>query len=215
MSRNVKLLVSGLICFHLTAMLICPLATPPSSDLFGTIWSKLQWYTEPLYMNHGYRFFAPDPGPSHLVRYEVELDNGEKVEAEMPNLDRHWPRLLYHRHFMLTERLGNGPLESPAMQGMIRSYAQHLYALHDAQRVKLYLRRHFIPFPEQISKGMKLNDPSLYQEELLIDYAGEEGMEAVPADGSNANSPTSATPEMVPPSSNIENIEIVPAREQP
>lgn len=214
MSRRAKLLVSGLLAFHLTAMLICPLATPPSSRLFGSIWAKMQWYTEPLYMNHGYRFFAPDPGPSHLVRYEIELPNGETLEEEMPNLDRHWPRLLYHRHFMLTERVGNAPLESPAMQALIRSYAQHLFALHHAKRVKLYLKRHMIPFPEQVAEGMKLNDASLYQEELLIDYTGEAGMEEVPAgesDPAKENQPGPASSSTDLPS----NIELVPAREKP
>ena len=38
-------------------------------------------YLEAAYLDHGYAFFAPDPGPSHLVRYELEFDDGGVILA--------------------------------------------------------------------------------------------------------------------------------------
>ena len=55
------------------------------------------------FLNHGYRFFAPNPGPSHIVRYEVDTADGETVKGQFPDRDKIWPRLLYHRHFMISE----------------------------------------------------------------------------------------------------------------
>ena len=54
-------------------------------------------------MRHGYRFFAPDPGPSHLILYEVSLENGETASGRFPDQNVHRPRLLYHRFFMISE----------------------------------------------------------------------------------------------------------------
>jgi len=65
-----------------------------------------QW----LYMNHGYFFFAPNPGPSHLIqcslssRSETGLSENEPFQTLfLPDRMEHWPRLLYHRYFMLSE----------------------------------------------------------------------------------------------------------------
>jgi hypothetical protein len=42
------------------------------------------------------------------VQYKVEFDDGRPpAEGEFPNLDDQWPRLLYHRHFMMAEELYN------------------------------------------------------------------------------------------------------------
>jgi hypothetical protein len=61
-----------------------------------------------MYLDHGYFFFAPNPGPTHLVRYKVEFADGrEPIEDEFPNLKAERPRLLYHRHFMMAEALTN------------------------------------------------------------------------------------------------------------
>ena len=61
-----------------------------------------------MYLDHGYAFFAPNPGPCHLVHYKVEFADGRQpVEGVFPNLKEEQPRLFYHRHFMLSETLFN------------------------------------------------------------------------------------------------------------
>ncbi|MCA9190314.1 MAG: hypothetical protein KDB03_01075 [Planctomycetales bacterium] len=62
-------------------------------------------YVEFGYLDHGYFFFAPDPGPSHLMRFEMDLSDGSHGSLEFPDRHAQWPRLLYHRHFMLAEFL--------------------------------------------------------------------------------------------------------------
>jgi len=104
-----RLAISGLLIVHLAAVVLPPMAaqtrpSPPVIFAFET----LRWYIDALYLDHGYAFFAPDPGPSNLVEYILEFDDDrEPVIQTFPDIDRHWPRLLYHRHFMLSEHLND------------------------------------------------------------------------------------------------------------
>lgn len=91
-------------------------------------------YINAMYLNHGYAFFAPNPGPSHLVRYRIEFDDGrEPIEGVFPDLKTQRPRLLYHRHFMLAESLYSlyTPPEEPDEIPLSPEFARNL---SDAQR---------------------------------------------------------------------------------
>lgn len=77
----------------------------------------LRPYIDALYLNHGYAFFAPDPGPSHLLRARLEFADGRQSQTVwIPDLQRHWPRLMYHRYFMLSEHLNSAftPADAPS-----------------------------------------------------------------------------------------------------
>ena len=83
-------------------------AGPLPSPFADAAYRLLRPYIGALYLDHGYFFFAPNPGPSHLVDYKVEFDDGrEPVTGRFPDLATERPRLLYHRHFMLAEALNN------------------------------------------------------------------------------------------------------------
>ena len=177
LSRRLRIVLSLIIVLHLAAVVAAPLAVQPSSYLAGMTWSCFRPYLEAAFLNHGYRFFGPDPGPSTLVRYEVELPDGTRREGVFPSRQDHRPRLLYHRHFMLSERLAGYTVASdenpqaeqpPWLNEFIRSYAEHLRSLHNARNVTLYLRRHRPAYPDEVESGMRLDDPSFYREELLI-----------------------------------------------
>lgn len=104
LSRRTKTLISLAVTIHVGAVFLGPFAMGPDrSALAGVINSVLGPYTRALSLDNGYRFFAPEPGPSHLIRYEIVSPSGEKIEGQFPDLRVHQPRLLYHRHFMLTE----------------------------------------------------------------------------------------------------------------
>jgi hypothetical protein len=167
------LLASAAIAFHLLAVWTAPFAVPPSSPFAGTMAMALRPYLDAAFLNHGYKFFAPDPGPTHLVRYELEMPDGTKRVGRFPDLKEQWPRLLYHRHMMLSERL-EGPPESPWIQAYARSYSEHLRQRHGARKVTLYLVTHALAYPDQVTAGMKLDDPSLYQERQVIVVSGDE-----------------------------------------
>ncbi len=115
-----------------------------------------QPYLDVLYLNHGYGFFAPDPGASHLIDYTVDLKDGEQINGRFPNLDEHWPRLRYHRHFMLAEQIVTDAPEA---------YARHLLKTHDGVRVRLERIEHVPAEPKDVKEGAKLDDPSSYRSE--------------------------------------------------
>jgi len=117
----VKWLVSAWLVVHLTAVFVAPFAFasnsgPAPSPFADAAYRLFRPYIGALYLDHGYFFFAPNPGPSHLVDYKVEFDDGrEPVTGRFPDLKTERPRLLYHRHFMLAEALNNRfvPSEAP------------------------------------------------------------------------------------------------------
>jgi hypothetical protein len=162
-----KAVISGLVLFHLTAVVIFPLAFA-SRGASPSILAVIEWF-EPYgricHLNHGYAFFAPNPGPSHLVEYRVEFNDGrEPIEGRFPDLQQHWPRLLYHRHFMLAEHLNADyrPPQPPAQatpeqlelwkrerrqyELHLRSLQRHLLEKYNADRVVLKRIEHEIPF---------------------------------------------------------------------
>lgn len=111
-------LISLALFIHVLAVALAPFhfATQGeggSSPLTDAVRAPLRQYIGALYLEHGYFFFAPNPGPNHLVRYEIKFDDGrETITGRFPDLKSEWPRLLYHRHFMLSESL-NGHMVPP------------------------------------------------------------------------------------------------------
>ena len=104
-SAGARAIASLLILFHLVAVIISPLAMlMPSPDLLVPIRQIFEPYHQATYLGHGYQFFAPDPGPSHHVQYTVIAEDGQQIHGHFPDRENHWPRLHYHRWFMLSER---------------------------------------------------------------------------------------------------------------
>jgi hypothetical protein len=178
--EGARVLVSCLLIWHIIALLVGPVSVPPS--MLGDALSPLfRPYMQATYLNHGYKFFAPDPGPSHLIQYDIELADGTHRVGRFPSLAEHWPRLLYHRHFMLTEFLGNAPPPSdfdpnlpwdkqpmwPWQREYVRSYAEHLLAASGGRRVRIEMVEHALPSPAQVKNGVKLNDPASYRTRVL------------------------------------------------
>lgn len=158
------------LALHLFALIVPPLAMAPSSPLFSTLWRGMGPYLDVLYLGHGFHFFAPDPGPSHLIRYEVEQADGTRVTGVFPDPQEHSPRLLYHRHFMLTEyanRLAVDESRKADLDQLSASFAGHLLARHQGVKVQLFLQRHYIPTPAHVLQGLALNDPQFIHERSL------------------------------------------------
>ena len=104
-----KVIASLVLVYHVAAMFVSPWAVPPTSSLATELQKYFAHYQTLLYLNHGYRFFAPNPGPASVVVYELEFADGSKSSGLFPDRDainRDYPRLLYHRWFMLSESLG-------------------------------------------------------------------------------------------------------------
>lgn len=183
-SRRWKIIISVLLILHVAAVFICPLSIE-GSPIAGRLWLVVQPYVQAAYLNHGYHFFAPQPGPSHLLRFELEMADGTSRSGVIPNVKQNRPRVFYHRHFMLTEFLNmlHGQTEGitdaasqprKVFERYSQSYANHLLNKYHAQRVTIHLVRHLIPFPDEVLKGKRLDDPTLYQEIYKRTYVAEE-----------------------------------------
>ncbi|MBL8889307.1 MAG: hypothetical protein JNL67_04970 [Planctomycetaceae bacterium] len=95
--------------YHVLAMFVSPWAVPPTSQLAISVQSYVAHYQTVLYLNHGYRFFAPDPGPANIVGFSVIKADGSQINGIFPDrnaINRDYPRLNYHRWFMWSETLG-------------------------------------------------------------------------------------------------------------
>ncbi|MGD9724060.1 MAG: hypothetical protein AB7O59_22595 [Pirellulales bacterium] len=167
----VRALVSGLVIVHVVGVFLGPFAMPPqTSQLAATVANFYRPYVDTLYLANGYRFFAPEPGPSHLVRYQLTFDDGTSREGVFPNKAEHKPRLLYHRHFMMSEflnTLSNPDAPRDRLDGYVQSYAEHLLHETGAKEVKLSLVRHWVPRMDEVRAGRQLSDHELYEERPL------------------------------------------------
>jgi hypothetical protein len=159
------LLVNVWLIYHLAAIVIAPWSVPPSSRLVQNAWRTVGAYVQVLFLNHGYHYFAPEPGNSTLVAYVLELPDGKSETGRIPNRGI-WPRLLYHRHFMLTEFLASSDNFPPAVRTeLVRAMARELCREHGARRVTLSKVTHRLPTMERIRAGGTLDDN--YSEEPL------------------------------------------------
>jgi hypothetical protein len=124
----------------------------------------IRHYTKLLYINSGYNFFSPDPGVSHLIRYEITNDKGEKVaEGQLPDRRDQWPRLFYHRYMMLVEQSNDADRSSPRLQGWEYRIAERLMQEHGGTRISMKLLRHHLLTPQQVKAGARLDAPSTYE----------------------------------------------------
>ncbi len=193
--------ISLLVILHLLAVFVPPLAFQASGPLGSspsvqTLSAPVRGYGEFLYLNRGYAFFAPDAGPSHLIQAAITGADGNRVEQMYPDLNRHWPRLLYHRHFMLAEFLQDAyqpPLPAEAdiladaepeeyafwrsarlrYEQIRQSMIDHLAAVHPDHEVAIRRIEHAIPsFIEFNEDRIPLDDERFYN--VLLDRPVEE-----------------------------------------
>ncbi len=196
LSRRGRYLLSLLIVAHLLAVAAPPLSFQAvsgigSSPSVATVMRWVEPYSQFCYLDRGYAFFAPDPGPSHLFQAAITAGDGTVVEEMYPDLQNQWPRLLYHRHFMLAEYLAEiyqppgpppelarlNPTEADvwtrarARYERVRmSIAGHLEHVHPGQQVAIRRIEHLIPtIAEFQAAPVPLNDQRLYT--VMLDRA--------------------------------------------
>ena len=209
--------ISILVIGHLLAVLLPPLSFQTRGPLglspaVATLIEPVEGYGQFLYINRGYAFFAPDPGPSHLLQAAITDSGGQRIELMYPDRDQQWPRLLYHRHFMLSEFMDEiyqppGPpqelvqLDREEAEFWVRSRAryehvrqsvvEHLKAEHPGSEIAIRRVEHLIPdVIEFQTEPIALNDQRLYQ--VILDQpitVGSDGDLVTPA----------SPPETIPP----------------
>ena len=147
---------------YLVAVVVPPLAGPaPASDLAGRVLQPLRPLVGALYLGHGYRFFAPNPGPGHTLRWTMTMPDGSLRSGRIPDdtLDR--PRLLYHRRFMVSEKISAlvPPADAPPevrerakrdWQPLVKGVATNLLRREGGLSVTLETVEHYLPDPGEI-----------------------------------------------------------------
>lgn len=177
-------LVSLLVVMHLLAVFSAPWALstadalPPGFEAAdpaqplpppnSIVWQKpivarglhgfFNHYLNLLYLNHGYEFFAPDPAGTHVIDFEVTKADGTKVSGRIPSHELHWPRLLYHRHMMLSEQ----SLMPQMMQRSPQEYADHVATVYGGAS-QLAAKVHMLLPPHRVADDTPLDAPSTYR----------------------------------------------------
>lgn len=148
-------------------------------------------YMQALSIDNGYRFFAPNPGPGNTIRYELTMPDGTVDSGRFPDRERHRPRLLYHRYFMLSERIHGevGPVVAPPQEGfkdpqqqqqfdaqrkraemLVAPVARQLLRESGAKRVKMFLVTRDVPSMADVRNGMSLTDERLIVETPIGEF---------------------------------------------
>jgi hypothetical protein len=185
-SRGWRVVVHIWLAIHLTALIAAPLVfATMGAPLPRLLYRLTRPYTDLCFLDHGYAFFAPEVGANHLVEYRAWMPGETEPQiGRFPNLEQEWPRLLYHRHFMLSEHLNrvHAPADLPeeffpdqqeyrqwqaqrAMFASLReSYAAHLRQEYQADRVELVRIEHRQPNALEFESGTPLDASQLYRE---------------------------------------------------
>jgi hypothetical protein len=171
-----RVVISLWIIWHFAGVFLAALSLPPTSDLVVNIAQghPMQWYLDALYLNQGHSFFAPEVGPGNLIRYELFDQSGRVMEqGELPSRKEHWPRLRYHRHFMLADQAvlvpGNKEYSDYWQRKCLEAYARQLLRINeDAQAVRLQRFAHW-PLPREFAlQNRKLDDREGYEKLMEV-----------------------------------------------
>ena len=158
-------IVSLAICAYLVVVVLPPLAGPPPASLLADrLLQPVRPVVGALALGHGYRFFAPNPGPGHSFRWSVQMPDGTSRSGSIPDAKSDWPRLLYHRRFMLPEKIASlVPLPGAPMevvsnakrewQPIVMDIAAHILEQEQGSQVELTLVEHYLPTPDEVLQG--------------------------------------------------------------
>ena len=160
-------LLSLWLAFHVFAVFISPGAMPPSSPLLEDGYRIALPYNEALFLNHGYHYFAPDPGASTLIGWEIPGEGEAPAVGRFPDVSIR-PRLLYHRYFMLAENVW--AFDDETQQDMLKAYARHFAVQVGADRISLSRISHEPSSIIRLQAGGKLDDPETFQKDVLGEF---------------------------------------------
>lgn len=160
-------LVNIWLVFHVFAIFISPAGMPPASPLLVDASRVALPYNQLLFLNHGYHFFAPDPGASTLISYAIDRPGDIPVKGRFPD-PKTFPRLLYHRYFMLAENVRAFPPET--QDQVLEGYARHFAQLNGVAQITLSFVSHEPSSIARIQAGGELADPEMFFEEPIRSY---------------------------------------------
>lgn len=159
------------VAYHVFSVFIAPAFMPPSSPLLQDAQRLSVRYNELMFLDHGYHFFAPDPGASTLTSFRMERPNEAPIVRRIPDIAIQ-PRLLYHRYFMLSENIVGFPDEF--QDAVYPAYARHFGRPYNAKTVAISRVLHEPSGITRIQAGGRLEDMEMFSEEPVGVYQLDE-----------------------------------------
>jgi hypothetical protein len=149
---GVRRLVSALLLFHIVALLVGALSSPPSSLLERSLAERFAPYFQVIDQGYAYRYYAPEPPPTPVVSATIHYGDGRGDETiRLPRRET-FPWLLRQRQLALANHLYADFQEAKFQGGdggrsrWARSYARHLSKTHPgAATIALQAQLHLIP----------------------------------------------------------------------
>jgi hypothetical protein len=147
-----KAVVTGLLIWHILAVLSVSLAVAPSSPLERGIADQFLGYLLLIDQNHVHRYYSAEPPPTPVVTARLQFAEG-RPERTVRQPDRSSrPRLWYQRELALAHRLAleydlaRESGDALRWQELAASYARHLCrTTPGCSGVTITLQRHLIP----------------------------------------------------------------------
>ena len=154
-SLTARRVVTVWLVWHFTGLVFAAAAARPSAEIVRQGWQLFSYYLQSLYLNHAYRFYSPEPGPTMLMRYTLTMPDGSIVTKDaFPQRSDYGPRLRYQRHLALTNALSG---EKQPAQRLAESFARHLFETTGAETIDLSRVAHF---PRSMSDARRGADPT-------------------------------------------------------
>lgn len=184
-------LVSGVLLVHLAAILAGALAAPPASILEREVAEVFGPYHQFIDQGYGYRYYAPEPGPTPVVTATIRYKDGRPDESVRIPERGVSPRLRYQRQLALANHLATDFNNAKKFTGdglrshYARSYAQHLARSRTGcSSVTLYVQVHFFPVMEQVGRLLAERSGSPLDLDAEEFFTAPERIGEFPCDGS-------------------------------
>ena len=92
LGRGFRIGISIVLLTHLAVVIATPAGlVMPGSRFARWMLQAAAPYVQAGNVSHGYAFFAPDPGPGHIIEYELRFADGRKERGTIPDTQQHWP----------------------------------------------------------------------------------------------------------------------------
>ena len=164
--RWVRRVVTALLIYHLAAVLAGALAAAPSSPLERAAATLFGSYHQVVDQGYGYRYYAPEPGPTPVVTATIKYADGRPDESFRLPSRAVWPRLRYQRQLALANHLvadfeeARGATGDGARSHYAQSYARHLARSRPGSAsITLYAQSHLLPDLEEVASARAAGRP--------------------------------------------------------
>lgn len=96
----IKLLVSLIVLFHLSAILSHVIAGG-GPFVMRQLSSLYRPYLKTMWLDNAYRFYAPDPGPTEVFWYKLHYQDGTTRWTQVPRREDFYLRMPFQRHMSI------------------------------------------------------------------------------------------------------------------